>query len=636
MIPSGDVLALAFPRIDRALLLGPGAAGPLRAAKGLGAPLERGLVHEVRVAGASAPLRIEGYAPPGIRWRAAWRRALRSPAGGTHARLFAAAWRGDALRPHPGKDQLLSLPFLAHRWRTAGVIPYPHQIAAARRVIFELGGRAILADEVGLGKTIEAGLVLHELMLRRLVIRALVLVPSGLCWQWYQELREKFDLPAELQASEWDWGRVPLLVASLDTAKRPPHREAVLAQEYDMVIVDEAHRLKNDRTRSFELVAATRTRYLLLVTATPVHNHAGELLSLVRLVSGQRAIRLPAAARRMVPDDPAAHTLRRAARSVMVRYRRSETPIPFTARHLHTVPVRLTQQEAALYADLDRLVMEEAGGGRAGHHVLAFLTLKRELCSSPHALAASLRRMVAHRSASHLVALAERAEQTLRWAKADAALRLVRRLGDEHVLLFTEYVATQRALAERLAELGRPVVLFHGQLTPMQRDWARGVFERQAPVMVSTDAGAEGVNLQFCRHVVNVDLPWNPMRIEQRIGRVHRLGQARDVHIWNLVARSTIEEYVVYLLVQKLDLFRRFVGELDRIVEDVPVVARLERDLTRLFTRAATDAMTAQQIQQALQQLAGAWQDALSRLDGDAGAGHPGAPAASKGARRRR
>ncbi|HEY8425141.1 MAG TPA: SNF2-related protein, partial [Limnochordales bacterium] len=522
------------------------------------------------------------------------------------------------LAERPDPQELWTPRFLRWCWQQAGVIPFEHQLATARRVLFELGGRAILADEVGLGKTVEAGIVLHELMLRGLVLRALVLVPSGLCWQWYRELRDKFELPVELQGSERDWLRVPLLVASMDTAKRPPHREQVLAEPYDLVIVDEAHRLKNARTRAYELVAAIRSRYLLLLTATPVHNHLGELRALIDLVRPGQAPEMPS--RLDAPVDlGAAHRLREGVRRVMVRHRRTDTPIPFTRRHVHTIMVRPGEAERRLYAALDSYILDSGRpGGRGGGQSLVFLTLKRELCSSPHALAASLQRMVRRGTLDPgpLVAEAERVQS---WAKADAAVRLVRRLGDEHVLVFTEYVATQRALADRLAELGRPVVLFHGGLSAMQRDWARAVFESQAPIMVSTDAGAEGINLQFCRHLINVDLPWNPMRIEQRIGRLHRLGQRRDVHVWNLVAAGTIEEYVVYLLHRKLDLFRRFVGPLDAVVGQPRELGRLERRLSRLLARPEREPDAGERIRQALQELAEEWQRLLAGLeDGDA------------------
>src|SRR5690606_25684703 len=132
-----------------------------------------------------------------------------------------------------------------HLWRRAGLVPLSYQLETCRRVIEELHGRAVLADEVGLGKTIEAGMILKEYMLRGLVRRALVLAPATLTWQWQAELREKFDIPVVLQRTEHDWERCAVLVASLDAAKRAPHCDIIQRLDYDLLIVDEAHRLKN-------------------------------------------------------------------------------------------------------------------------------------------------------------------------------------------------------------------------------------------------------------------------------------------------------------------------------------------------------------------------------------------------------
>ena len=124
-----------------------------------------------------------------------------------------------------------------------------------------MGGRAILADEVGLGKTIEAGMILKEYMLRGLVHRALILTPAALCWQWFEELREKFRIPATLQRSQYDWARCDCIIASIDTAKREPHLSQVLAIDWDLLIVDEAHKLKNSRTQNWQFVNTIHRKY---------------------------------------------------------------------------------------------------------------------------------------------------------------------------------------------------------------------------------------------------------------------------------------------------------------------------------------------------------------------------------------
>ncbi len=192
------------------------------------------------------------------------------------------AWRlnGEAHRLSlvQGFDRLLS-------WSSLhGVTRYEHQERAALRVLREMRGRAILADEVGLGKTIEAGLILKEYMVRGLVRRALILTPPALRTQWLEEMREKFSLPFEVLRSGEDWERHPLLIASLDTAKREPHGTRARSLSWDIVIVDEAHRLKNRLSRNWRFVSSLRKKYMLLLTATPVQNDMGELFNLVSLL----------------------------------------------------------------------------------------------------------------------------------------------------------------------------------------------------------------------------------------------------------------------------------------------------------------------------------------------------------------
>ena len=616
---SGNVLAIPFPPIRTPLL---GWRPPM-------APVSRRepshsilyASHDLPMEGSVLSACVRGPTP--ARWRRDLRRALRGRADGE---VFRLALQGLLQLPLPGSGELATPGFLAAHWRLAGVVAYDHQLQTARRVLMEMGGRALLADEVGLGKTIEAAMVLHELILRRLVHRALILVPAGLLWQWYREMRDKFGLPVELQASAADWERAPLLVASLDTAKRPPHREAVLGQSYDLVVVDEAHRLKNARTRSFQLVAALKTRYLLLLTATPVHNTLRELHALAYLVAPERVGEYPEFARRFGTrgrhaEDPAG--LRKVVATIMVRHRRARTPIPFTGRTVHTVPVELSPSEKALYDALDCLAPAGASSGPGGSgsrrlraerepaEALLWLTLKREACSSPWAAGSTLRRLARRRARAQLDELATFAQGLRAWGKGRAVADLVRRLEDEHVLVFTEFRETQQAVARHLATLGRPVVLFYGDLTPMQREWAQSVFRERAPVMVSTDAGAEGVNLQFCRHLINVDLPWNPMRIEQRIGRVHRLGQTRQVHIWNVYAKHTIEEYVLHLLHDKLDLFRTVVGELDQILEPLGGPAAFERALGAALLRSLGQSPDPDALEAQLRDLIARWEQAL-------------------------
>src|SRR2546429_9857939 len=192
------------------------------------------------------------------------------------------AWRrnceGHRISLIDGFDRLLAWPTLR------GVVRYPHQERTGLRVLREMRGRAILADEVGLGKTIEAGLLLKEYTIRGLVRRALILTPASLTGQWREEMESKFELPFAVLRSVGDWERRPLLVASIDTAKRDPHRASAQRTSWDLVIVDEAHRLKNRLSVNWRFVAGLSKKYMLLLTATPVQNGMDELVNPVSLL----------------------------------------------------------------------------------------------------------------------------------------------------------------------------------------------------------------------------------------------------------------------------------------------------------------------------------------------------------------
>ena len=194
----------------------------------------------------------------------------------------ARAWRlnGEAHRLSlvQGFDRLLSRPSLR------GVTQYEHQERTALRVLREMRGRALLADEVGLGKTVEAGIILKEYALRGLARKVLILTPPALRTQWQEEMREKFSMDFQILRSAKEWDTEPLLLASLDTAKREPHSTAAHNLRWDMVIVDEAHRLKNSASRNWRFVAGLHKKYMLLLTATPIQNDLDELFNLISLL----------------------------------------------------------------------------------------------------------------------------------------------------------------------------------------------------------------------------------------------------------------------------------------------------------------------------------------------------------------
>ncbi len=511
----------------------------------------------------------------------------RGPADGAHAwRLNGEAHRLSLVQ---GFDRLLSWSSLR------GVTRYEHQERAALRVLREMRGRALLADEVGLGKTVEAGIVLKEYALRGLVRRALILTPPALRTQWQEEMREKFALDFEILRSTKDWESHPLLLASLDTAKREPHGTAARAIRWDMVIVDEAHRLKNSASRNWRFVAGLHKRYMLLLTATPIQNDMDELFNLVSLLKpGQLHTYDEYLARYVATLDhrvPSRVTeLRGRLRDVMIRNRRG---ISFTLppRRVHSMPVRLTPAERRLYDDVTDFV-RDAWGVPTGRLPLparlTLMVLQREIGSSTFATAQTLAKLehsplFGFDEQARLGALRAEAEAIRENVKAER-LRAFLRSTDEKVLIFTQYVRTLEYLRRDLEAEGYRIAAYHGALSPKAKDEAVRAFRGDRQVFLSTEAGGEGRNLQFARTLVNYDLPWNPLRIEQRIGRVHRLGQDKEVHVVNLWAEDTVEEYLIELLDRKIHMFELVVGELDLILGDLDSRRSFEDLLMDIWT----------------------------------------------------
>lgn len=490
-----------------------------------------------------------------------------------------------------------------------GLAVYGHQVETARLVVQDLGGSAILADEVGLGKTMEAGLVRAELAARGCGDATLVLSPAGLVAQWREEWRSKFGWTSATNPEEG----APVTVLSLDAAKRGRLREAVLGRAWDLLVVDEAHHLKNPRTQNFALVQAIHRRHTLLLTATPLQNRLTELFSLVTLVSPNLFGSYLDFYREFIlaPRTPRnAAALRGLLARVMVRHRHQEVGLPLPAREVTLLPIELTSGERTLYERLSRHLRAIYAERLAGHgNLLPILTIQRELCSSPQALAATL--AGTDWLGDQHGALLSLARGVAQPAKARALANLLQYL-EEPALVFTEFRATQDMLVAHLNAEGISAAPFAGHHTPREREQTLAWF-RHTPraVLVATEAASQGLNLQWCHHVVNYDLPWNPMRIEQRIGRVHRLGQSAACHIYNLFAARTIEEQILHLLHEKINLFRAVVGELDVILR------HLEHRGRSLEGRLLAIAMTADNpdaIEERLDRVAREFRAARARL----------------------
>ncbi|OXM84078.1 DEAD/DEAH box helicase [Paenibacillus rigui] len=469
--------------------------------------------------------------------------------------------------------------------------PMPHQIETAKKVLTEMRGRAILADEVGLGKTIEAGLILKEYLIRGLIKKVLILVPASLVLQWVRELNSKFGIPAVAQKKEYMWAQCDIIVASMDTAKRDPHRDIVLGMEYDMLIVDEAHKLKNKKTTNYQFINDLRKKYCLLLTATPVQNDLKELYNLITLLKpgqlgGQGSFQANFVVDKRIPKNE--EQLQQELSKVMIRNRRSNGNVNFTKRVVRNIPLTLSPEEQALYDGVTDFVKgryEESGGDISS--ALSLVTLQREVCSSRDAVFITLVNMFKKTPEDspmrpRIWQLVELIRSIKANTKAEKVMEIVRDI-NEKVIIFTEYRASQEYLMQYLKDNKISAVPYRGGMNRGKKDWMMDLFRNRAQVLVATEAGGEGINLQFCHHMINFDLPWNPMRVEQRIGRVHRLGQQDDVKIYNLSTKGTIEEYILSLLHEKINMFELVIGELDTILERFEKSNSLETHLAKMI-----------------------------------------------------
>lgn len=465
--------------------------------------------------------------------------------------------------------------------------PLPHQFEASQQVIEKMNGKAILADEVGLGKTIEAGLILKEYMIRGLAKKILILVPASLVSQWVMELNSKFYIPAIAYRKNYSWETVDVMVSSLDTAKKSPHKEVILEQSYDFVIIDEAHKLKNHKTKNYEFVQNLKRKFCLLLTATPIQNKIEEIFNLVSLLKpghlGTYEEFLDNYKENQEKYDD--KYLKELINKVMIRNRRHDTKIEWTKRKVKTVLIDFSNEERELYEYISTHRNQNAG---MFNNTFSILTLQREVCSSKEAVFTTLKNML-NRATEPSVNLeqfvktvVEKIQRIQVNSKAEKALELIQSINDK-VIIFTEYRATQLYLQWYLKQHGITSVPFRGGFKRGKKDWMKELFQNHAQVFIATEAGGEGINLQFCNHLINFDLPWNPMRLEQRIGRIHRLGQEKDVMVYNFATKGTVEEHILKLLYEKIDLFERVIGELDDILTKLDF-GRLEDHLIDIFS----------------------------------------------------
>jgi superfamily II DNA or RNA helicase len=470
----------------------------------------------------------------------------------------------------------------------------PHQLQPALAVVRGLGCRLLLADDVGLGKTIEAGAIVAELRSRGAADRVLILTPPGLREQWAQELLQRFDIRADivdfrsvrergaaLRPGLNPWTTWPVAIASVDYVKRPEVLRAVVARPWDVAIVDEAHRVANDGERHDAVASiASHAGYVILLTATP---HSGDTQAFESLC-GIGAL-----------DDR------------LLVFRRTRRALSTAVeRRAHRLLVRSSAAERRMHArltDFERAVHAERGDADRDAWI-ALAVLRKRAFSSAQALSLSIERRLqtlapatlapaqlplpldehgeldgaddappwqavlalqdADRERRLLTSMSSAAAAAAgRETKLAAIGRLLRRIA-EPVIIFTEYRDTLAHVARSIQE---PVSVLHGGLARHQRTAALRAFtEGRRRILLATDAAGEGLNLhQTCRIVINLELPWNPMRLEQRIGRVDRIGQRRTVHAFHLVAAGTGEEQLLAELRERIAHAQAEIGAPDPI-----------------------------------------------------------------------
>ncbi len=558
------------------------------------------------------------------------------------------------LRTGRGADRVV--PTLAE----ARVDLHPHQVEAAAFALDSLArGGCLLADEVGLGKTIEAGIVIAQLLAEGKE-RILVLTPATLRAQWQSELLEKFDVDAVVvdgrsgRDAKNVFDRPFPIIASLPFAAARP--EALAALSWDVVVIDEAHRLRNAHRPGHKTGRALRQalagRPKLLLTATPLQNDLLELFGLLSLLDEALLGPEHAFRSRYAPGEDG--TLETAALAELKERlggtvhrtlrRQVREYVRFTNRRSVVEDFAPSKEEQALYSQVsDYLRRTDAAAIEPSQRPLLTLVYRKLLASSSFAIAPTLRKLaetlrrrsaalpenlfeaedvrafqeeaeawedvasqpLARRAleaeAAELERYAVAAEGIRVNAKGEALTRALQRIftvaraqkWPEKAVVFTESRRTQAYLAELLAAHGwrGQVSLLSGDAgTPEQRRALVEEFRTRTHILISTEAGAEGLNLQFCNLVVNYDLPWNPQRIEQRIGRCHRYGQARDVLVLNFLNRQNAADARLYeLLEAKLTLFDGVFGASDEILGALESGLDFERRVLDIYQSARTD-----------------------------------------------
>lgn len=478
------------------------------------------------------------------------------------------------------------------RWRE-NLAPYHHQvtnlITFCRRLPVTL-----LADEVGLGKTISAGLIASELISRSRLSRILIVCPKLLGPQWKDELETKFNIPSEIATGASLIDAEPEEVGAIITTYHSArvHLDKIPEDRFEMLVLDEAHKLRNlygvdpppqVAIRFRKALEKRRFRYVLMLTATPIQNRLWDLYSLVDLLTVARGHENPFGsegmfARKFIADKrDQARVLKTEAREefrsivygYMSRVRRGDAKLYFPDRIVQLHKVEPTAPELELIRIIAKPIQKL--------NRLAQISILQAVTSSPHALMAQLNTMARNGTVPQELAAAVRVIVAPMGtsAKLQGLGELVERLKRDNpsgwrMVVFTGRIETQTTIQAYLEEHHITIGIINGSSGQRNQDTIAR-FKQNPPacrVIVSTEAGSEGINLQVANVLVNYDLPWNPMIVEQRIGRVQRLASEHaSVSILNVILRGTFEEYIVGRLMEKLQMASHAIGDVEALLE---------------------------------------------------------------------
>ena len=514
------------------------------------------------------------------------------------------------------------------RWRQH-LNPFNHQVSNlitfCRRLPVTL-----LADDVGLGKTISAGLIVTELMARGRVGKILIVCPKILGPQWQEELSSKFGLTSEVvtgsDLTSADPGEEGAIITTYQSARE--HLSKIPEDRFDMLILDEAHKLRNlfgipeppKVAKVFHrALESRRFRFVLMLTATPIQNRLWDIYSLVELMTVARGHKNPFGspgvfARKFIEDDrEKARKLKPEARDefrsivygYMSRVRRRDAKLHFPERVVHMRKVPPTDAELQIIRTIAKPL--------ESLNRLAQISILQALTSSPEALSAQLRNMAAKGTISTELSttVSDIVKTMPPSAKLTSLAQLIKQLKSENpekwrLVIFTGRKETQTTIELFLENSGFKVGIVNGSSGSRNADTLKA-FRENPPklrIIVSTEAGAEGINLQVANMLVNYDLPWNPMIVEQRIGRIQRLAsEHQNIAVFNVMLSGTFEEYIVGRLMEKLQMASHAIGDVESLLqgsglakEDDEDASSFEEQLRALIMEALKGKDVAQEV----------------------------------------